>query len=108
MADMEQDLINRLRGIYVTKVDDGAGLLNGKDTFTREFPVPPICKEAAIFIEAQEAEIKRLRACLEDADIWIPQMREAVNKGGEWFWLDARMMDLEAWHKDIKATLKGE
>ena len=29
-----QSLINRLRGIYTVAVDDGAGPLNGENTFT--------------------------------------------------------------------------
>lgn len=48
----------------------------------------------------------KLALLLKDADIWIPEMREAITQGSEWFWLDARMMNLEAWHKDIKTTLK--
>jgi hypothetical protein len=35
-------LINRLRGIYTIPVNDGAGPLNGSDTFSRKFDgVPP-------------------------------------------------------------------
>jgi hypothetical protein len=41
------ELIERLRGIYTIPVNDGAGLLDGKDTFTRTFDVPPIQLEAA-------------------------------------------------------------
>lgn len=45
-------LVRRLRGIYTIPVNDGAGLLNGKDTFTRVFEgLPPIQKEAADAIE---------------------------------------------------------
>ncbi len=44
-------LVDRLRGIYTVAVDDGAGLLNGKDTFTRNFPTTPINLEAAKEIE---------------------------------------------------------
>lgn len=47
---------------------------------------------------------KVLVEALQDADLWIPQMREAVGCG--LFFQDARMANLEAWHKDIKATLK--
>ena len=49
-------IVNRLRGIYTIPVDDGAGLLNGKDTFTRDFDastLPPINAEAANEIERQ-------------------------------------------------------
>ena len=51
------DLIQRLRGIYTVPVNDGAGLLNGKDTFTRAFDVPPIHKEAADRIAELEANL---------------------------------------------------
>lgn len=47
-------LIDRLHGIYTIPVNDGAGLLNGKDTFTRRFPTLPLNLEAA-------DEIVRLR-----------------------------------------------
>jgi hypothetical protein len=41
-------LINRLRGIYTIPVNDGAGPLNGSDTFSRKFDgVPPINGYAA-------------------------------------------------------------
>lgn len=45
------DLIRRLRGVYVIPVNDGAGLLNGKDTYTRTFDVPAIHREAADALE---------------------------------------------------------
>lgn len=48
---MTNNLIDRLRGIYTIPVNDGAGPLNGSDTFTREFPVSPIQREAADEIE---------------------------------------------------------
>ena len=52
------DLVNRLRGIYNIPVNDGAGLLDGKDTFTRTFDnIPPIMGEAANRIEALERAI---------------------------------------------------
>lgn len=51
-------LIDRLRGIYTVPVNDGAGLLNGKSTFTKQFPVGGINHEAA-------AEILRLRAIID-------------------------------------------
>ena len=35
--DRSATIVNRLRGIYTIPVNDGLGLLNGKDTFTREF-----------------------------------------------------------------------
>lgn len=51
-------LIDRLRGKYVLPVDDGSGLLNGSDVFVREFPSPPIQKEAADHIEMIEEALK--------------------------------------------------
>jgi len=52
------DLVNRLRGIYTVKVDDGAGLLDGKDTYTRVFDeLPPIHGEAANRIEELESKL---------------------------------------------------
>jgi hypothetical protein len=53
-------LTDRLRGIYTIPVNDGAGLLNGKDTFTRTFPVPPINIEAAEEIERLEGLIRNV------------------------------------------------
>jgi hypothetical protein len=32
-----QDIANRLRGVITIPVNDGHGLLDGKDTFTRDF-----------------------------------------------------------------------
>ena len=57
-------LIDRLRGIYTIPVNDGGGLLNGKDTFTRTFPVPPINVEAAGEIETLETLVRTLAASL--------------------------------------------
>lgn len=57
MTERTLDLVDRLRGKYVLPVNDGAGLLNGKDTLTRQFETPPIHHEAA-------AEIERLRKVL--------------------------------------------
>jgi hypothetical protein len=53
-------ICDRLRGIYTIPVNDGAGLLDGKDTFTRSFTTPPIQQAAADLIETLRAEIKRL------------------------------------------------
>jgi hypothetical protein len=58
VGDDVRELVNRLRGIYTIPVNDGAGLLDGKDTFTREFKTPPIQKEAADTIE----RLARIRA----------------------------------------------
>jgi hypothetical protein len=56
--DRRATLVNRLRGIYTVPVNDGGGLLDGKDTFTNTFPVPPIQKEAAEEIERLEGLIR--------------------------------------------------
>jgi hypothetical protein len=54
MGSKAGKLVDRLRGIYTVPVNDGAGLLNGKDTFTQTFPVGPIQHEAAGKIERLE------------------------------------------------------
>lgn len=54
-------LVNRLKGIYTTDVNDGGGPLNGSKTFTRNFQVPPISLEAAKRIEDLEAELELLK-----------------------------------------------
>lgn len=51
-------LTDRLRGIYTIPVNDGAGLLDGKDTFTRNFETTPIQHEAADVIEALVGAMK--------------------------------------------------
>lgn len=51
-APLLSTIVNRLRGIYTLGVNDGAGPLDGKDTFTRKFETPPIHQEAADAIEA--------------------------------------------------------
>jgi hypothetical protein len=56
------DLVDRLRGKYVIPVRDGAGPLNGKDTFTRQFDTPPIHHEAAARIEALENALRNMTA----------------------------------------------
>lgn len=48
-------LVRRLRGIYTIPVNDGAGLLNGDDIFTRSFDVQnPLQSQAAQLIEDLE------------------------------------------------------
>jgi hypothetical protein len=63
MADdkPQGDIVDRLRGIYRIPVNDGAGLLNGKDEYVRQFETSPIQHEAADLIE-------RLRNELADAN----------------------------------------
>jgi hypothetical protein len=52
MDHQYSNLVNRLRGIYTVPVNDGAGLLNGKDTYTKVFTgLPSINEEAAKAIE---------------------------------------------------------
>ena len=47
-----QDIVRRLRGVIVIPVNDGAGLLDGKDTFTRDFGYQGLLQEnAAALIE---------------------------------------------------------
>jgi hypothetical protein len=62
------DLANRLLGIYNIPVNDGAGLLDGKDTFTRDFSkehfIPPIQKEAAKAITELALEVAQLKELL--------------------------------------------
>lgn len=62
--DGPEDLVNRLRGIYTVSVNDGAGLLDGKDTFTRHFVTPPIQLEAADRIATLEKELAEANASL--------------------------------------------
>ena len=65
--DRRTTLVDRLRGIYTTPVDDGAGLLDGKDTFTVSYEPTPINLEAA-------DEIERLKQLVldnvKDRNIW--------------------------------------
>jgi hypothetical protein len=53
----DAELIQRLRGIYTVPVNDGAGLLDGKDTYTETYPVSPICLEAADEIEKLQNQV---------------------------------------------------
>jgi hypothetical protein len=52
-------LVRRLRGIYVIPVDDGGGLLHGKDTYTRTFETAPIQHEAAAMLESLLGKVVR-------------------------------------------------
>lgn len=71
------DLVNRLRGIYTIPVNDGAGLLDGKDTFTRKFDnLPPIQAEAANELERVYALVEQLRQVVSDVVKW----NEAYNE----------------------------
>lgn len=55
----ELDIVERLRGKVRVPVNDGAGLLDGKDFFERTFPTSKAAMEAA-------DEIERLRQALEE------------------------------------------
>lgn len=68
-------LTDRLRGVYTLAVNDGAGPLNGSDTFTRKFETPPIQKEAA-------AEIERLNDINADLLEALKALRSLVTEGG--------------------------
>ena len=57
----------RLRGIYTVPINDGAGLLNGKDTFTRTFDTPPIQQAAANLIETLNEQIDILLVVYKEA-----------------------------------------
>lgn len=59
LDDKMQNLLQRLQGNYSVKVNDGAGLLDGKDTFSRSFPVPPINLEAAQLILDMQAALEQ-------------------------------------------------
>jgi len=56
---VELDIVERLRGKVRVPVNDGAGLLDGKDFFERTFPASKAAMEAA-------DEIERLRKALEE------------------------------------------
>ena len=66
-AHISSRLVDRLRGKYA----NGPTLPNGEPEFGwREFPTVPIQKEAADRIEAQDAEITKLREELKTARSW--------------------------------------
>ena len=75
------DLVNRLRGIYTIPVNDGAFLLNGKDTFTRTFEVPPISLEAAEEIERLTETIRSVI----NGEFCVTQLQEIIGELNEWF-----------------------
>lgn len=74
-------LVDRLRGIYNIPVNDGAGPLDGKDTYTREFGTTPIQSEAADRIEQLERELAHERTeRMRVADEFIRFMQIAGHK----------------------------
>lgn len=73
---MEQlDIVDRLRGKIRVPVNDGAGLLDGKDFFERTFPTSNAAMEAA-------NEIERLRAAIANGQPSTPTLpaEEAAGK----------------------------
>lgn len=71
-APLLSTLTERLCGVYRLGVNDGAGLLNGSDTFTRTFETPPIQHEAAARIEALEEQRAALLEALKGLRGWMP------------------------------------
>lgn len=63
-APLLSTLVERLRGVYRLGVNDGAGLLDGKDTFTSDFGTTPIKAEAADYIEKLTAQRDALLGAL--------------------------------------------
>jgi len=73
-SNLISSLTDRLRGKYILTVDDGGGLLNGKDTFTRAITTPPIQQEAAQVIDDLAHALKEIvekhpdTSCMEKAN----------------------------------------
>lgn len=65
---IELDIVERLRGKVRVPVNDGAGLLDGKDFFERTFPTSKAAMEAA-------DEIEMLRNALRDVLDAVDDMR---------------------------------
>lgn len=65
IADLQampsSQIIDRLRGIYTIPVNDGAGPLNGSDTFTRRYFTGAIQHEAAKRLEKAERDLAQSR-----------------------------------------------
>lgn len=55
------DMVDRLRGIYRQKINDGDGLLNGKDYWESRFAVGALSLDAADRIESLKAELAEAR-----------------------------------------------
>jgi len=96
---MKADLVKRLRGEYEIPVNDGAGPLDGKDTFTRTFPVPPIHTEAANAIEELQTMIYRLSRHIRNTDTKpaVAWGMQAVN-----LLVEVREMDEERYEREVK------
>lgn len=62
---IELDIVERLRGKVRVPVNDGAGLLDGKDFFERTFPTSRAAMEAADEIESLRAKLASARKALQ-------------------------------------------
>lgn len=91
-----ETLVNRLRGIYTVPVSDGAGLLNGSDTFTRKFEgLPPINEEAAQAIESLVEQLREAVETLEDlASFSLEYFEKQKRVAGE---ISEHLAFLEKW-----------
>ncbi len=58
----EDDMVNRLRGLYIIPVNDGCGPLNGKTEFERTFAVGALYHQAADRIAKMLLEIEDLKS----------------------------------------------
>lgn len=74
-------LVDRLNGIYTVPVNDGAGLLDGRDTHTRTFEVPRINKEAAKRIVSLEKELKEVKEKLAYSERLLEESYANQKKG---------------------------
>jgi len=75
---IELDIIERLRGKVRVPVNDGAGLLDGKDFFERTFPTSKAAMEAADEIERLRAQnASERRSGMIDAMDLIGNMRQS-------------------------------
>jgi hypothetical protein len=57
---IELDIVERLRGKVRVPVNDGIGLLDGKDFFERTFPTSKAAMEAADEIDRLRAALKKI------------------------------------------------
>lgn len=105
-------LVERLRGIIRIPVNDGAGLLDGKDFFERSFPTSNLAREAANEIERLTAERERTER---NRDMWkgqcerqaaqLTKMRSALQNAANFYDdLDRLLDDGEAEVLDGIAT----
>jgi hypothetical protein len=74
-------IIERLRGIVRVPVNDGAGLLDGKDFFERTFPTSQLAKDAADRIE-ELAEVAQFIVDNPDSNgpVAVAKARAALDK----------------------------